>query len=317
MRPFLPAWLGWLVVSATIAIGVYASAIVDLAVGRVVAGAPLRWRGVFAEPARSAAALLLTGPVRTERPDARAWALAPALYLGLAAVCLAVIPLSSSGVVADVGAGIVVFGAAQALVVIPVFLHGWSSNSPFPMIGGFRFIAQALSYEMPNLLALLAVTVPAESLSVRDVVLDQQGLWNIVRMPPGLPLFLVAALGLSFWGPLNLPDGPDLAGGSTAEVAGSQLLVWRIARAAMLVATAAMGAAAFLGGWFGPWLPGPVWMLIKTLALLALMITAGHLSARVRPERFVVISWTVLIPIALLNVLLAAAVALIGGGGMS
>jgi NADH-quinone oxidoreductase subunit H len=134
-------------------------------------------------------------------------------------------------------------------------------------------------------------------------------------MPPGLPLFLVAALGLSFWGPLNLPDGPDLAGGSTAEVSGSQLLVWRIARAAMLVATAAMGAAAFLGGWLGPWLPAPVWMVLKTLALLALLIGAGHLSARVRPERFVVISWVVLIPVALANVLLAAGVALIQGRG--
>jgi len=122
---------------------------------------------------------------------------------------------------------------------------------------------------------------------------------------------------MSFWGPLNLPDGPDLAGGSTAEVAGSQLLVWRIARAAMLVATAAMGAVAFLGGWLGPWLPDAVWMLLKTLGLLALMIAAGHLSARVRPERFVVISWAVLIPIALVNVLIAAGVALAERGGAS
>jgi NADH-quinone oxidoreductase subunit H len=300
---------------ATIAIGVYVTAIMDSAVGQAVAGTRSRFREVLAGPARSAAALMLTSRAGTERPDAAAWALAPALYLGLAAVALAVIPLSPSAVVADVGVGMVVFGAAQALVVIPVFLHGWSSNSAFPLIGGFRFIAQALSFEMPNLLALLAVTVPAQSLSVREVVMNQQGLWNIVRMPPGLPLFLVAALGLSFWGPLNLPDGPDLAGGSTAETSGSQLLVWRMARAAMLVATAAMGAAAFLGGWLGPWLPAPVWMVLKTFALLALLIGVGHLSARVRPERFVVISWAVLIPIALANVLLAAGVALIQGRG--
>ena len=88
------------------------------------------------------------------------------------------------------------------------------------------------------------------------------------------------------------------------------LLAWQAGRAAMLVATAAMGATAFLGGWLGPALPGWAWMVLKTLALLVLLVASRHLAARIRPERYVVISWVVLIPLALLNVLIAAAVAL-------
>lgn len=296
-------------VGLAITIGAYVVAVADRAIASVVAGEPLR-SSVVAGPARSVALRLVQSRTTTERPDSGAWALAPALYLGLAAAALAVVPLSQTLVAADVGSGLVLFGAAQALAVIPVFLNGWSSNSMLPLIGAFRFIAQMLSFEMPNLLALLSVSVPASSLSLHDIVASQRGLWNVVRLPLGLPLFLFAAASLSFWGPVNLPDGADLAGGTQAETSGVHLLAWHAGRAAMLVATAAMGAAAFLGGWLGPGLPGWAWMVAKTLVLLVLLVGSRHVAGRVRVERYVVISWAVLIPVALLNVMIAAVVAL-------
>lgn len=302
-------WAGVIGVGVAVTVGVYVVAVTDRAVAAAVARTPVRW-SVVTGPARSAALGLVQGETTTERPDAAAWALAPALYLGLAAAALAVVPLSPTVVAADVEAGLVLFGALQALAVITVFLNGWSSNSVLPLIGAFRFIAQALSYEMPNLLALLSVSVPASSLALGDIVASQQGLWNVVRIPFGLPLFLFAAAGLAFWGPADLPDGADLAGGTQAETSGLHLLAWRIGRAAMLVATAAMGAAAFVGGWLGPVLPGWAWMVTKTLVLLILLVGSRHVAARVRPERYVVISWVVLIPLALMNVLIAAVVAL-------
>lgn len=305
-----PVWAAVGGVGGAIVAGAYVAAVADRAVAGVVAGDGPRWARSLAAPGRSVALGLVQGRTTTERPDARAWALAPALYLGLAAAALAVVPLAPGRVAADVPGGLVLFGAAQALTVIPVFLNGWSSNSMFPLIGAFRFIAQALSYEMPNLLALLSVSVPASSLALGDIVASQQSLWNVVRIPLGLPLFLFAAAGLAFWGPVNLPDGPDLAGGTEAETSGPHLLVWNLGRAAMLVATAAMGAAAFLGGWLGPGLPGWAWMVLKSAVLLVLLVASRHLAARVRPERYVVVSWAVLIPLALLNVIIAAAVSL-------
>jgi NADH-quinone oxidoreductase subunit H len=88
------------------------------------------------------------------------------------------------------------------------------------------------------------------------------------------------------------------------------LLVWELSRAAVLVATAAMGAACFLGGWWGPVLPGPVWVAVKTAVLLAVMVSTGHVLARVRLERFVVTAWAVLIPLALVDVFVGGVVAL-------
>jgi len=302
-------WAAVAGVGVAVAIGAYLAAAADRAVAALVAGDGLGW-SVLAGPFRAIALGMAQSRTTTERPDGPAWALAPGLYLGLGAAGLAVVPLSATVVAADVDGGLVLFGAAQALAVIPVFLNGWSANSMLPLLGAFRFIAQALSYEMPNLLALLSVSVPASSLALDDIVASQQDLWNVVRIPLGLPLFLFAAAGLAFWGPVNLPDGADLAGGTQSETSGVHRLAWQVGRATMLVATAAMGAAAFGGGWLGPVLPGWVWMVAKTLLLLLLLVATRHVAGRVRPERYVVISWVVLIPLALLNVLIAAAVSL-------
>lgn len=301
---------GAVIVLAALAIGVYVAAVLDRLVAGRIAGEALRPAPTLMAPLRESALLLLQQRSTTERPDSAAWALAPALLGALAAAALVVIPLGPSLALPDIDSGIVYFGAAMAMVMIAVFLNGWSANSMFPLIGGYRFIAQALSYEMPLALVLIAAALPAESLSVADIVRSQEPLWNVVRQPLGFPLYLVAALGLAFWGPLDLPDASDLAGGTAAELSGTALLLWRAAQLAVLVAVAAMGAAAFLGGWLGPWLPGPVWMVLKTTVVITLLVCAKHVFARVRLERFVVISWAVLIPLALVDVFLSGLFAL-------
>lgn len=299
-------------------IGIYAVAVLDRLVGRAVAREPLRLRAVLIAPVREAALLLMQQRISTERPDAQLWAFAPALLGALAAAGLAVVPASGgsgmTGSIPGMSAGIVYFGAAMAIVMVAVFLQGWAANSVLPLIGGYRFVAQALSYEMPLALVLIAAALPAQSLSVVEIVRSQHAVWNVVRQPLGLPLYLIAASGLAFWGPLNFPDGADLVGGTAAELSGAPLLFWKAARTAVLVAAAAMGAAAFLGGWWGPFIPGPLWMALKTLALLVIIILAGHLLDRVRLERFVVVSWVVLIPVALVDVFLSGLVALWTGG---
>lgn len=287
--------------------GVYLVAVLDRLIGVIVAGGAPRWASLLAQPARSAALLMLQQRRTTERPDAPAWALAPALFAGLAAVALAMAPLDRDLVAADPATGFVVFSAAITMVMIAVYLHGWSPNSAFALHGAYRYGAQALSFQIPFLLAMLATAIPAQSLSIVDIVDAQQPLWNVIRQPAGLPLYLVVGVAVSFWGPLNLPDGADLAGGTSVEDAGVARLLWQGARAAMLVAVAAMGAAAFLGGWWGPWLPGPAWVILKTITLLVALVASGHVLARVPIERFVLVAWVVLIPLALLNVFVSGA----------
>lgn len=265
---------------------------------------------VLVRPLQNAALLLRQEANVTERPDALLWTLAPATYAALAAAALTVVPLAEHVAIADVRTGIVLFGAAEALAMVAVFLHGWAPNAYLSLIGGYRFVALALSYELLSMFVLIAAALPAESLRVSAIVEAQAGLWNVVRQPLGLPLWLVVMLGVTFLGPANVADGADLASGTSSEVSGRQLLAWEVARGGMLGVFSLMAAAVFLGGWHGPLLPGWAWIALKAAAVMLLALGLRHHVGRVPAERAVRLLWTVGLPLAFLGLLQAGLVAL-------
>lgn len=278
--------------------GAWVFSVLDGMAAALVAGR--RPRPAPLAPLRTAALLLQRQANRTERPDAAAWTIAPALYLGLAAAGLAVVPWSAGAAPADVPAGIVAWGAVEALTVVAVFLHGWSANAPMALIGGYRYVALGLSAMLVSMFVLIAAALPAESLALSEIVASQRGIWNVVRQPLGLPLFLFVGLALAFWGPLDFADSADLAGGTASEVSGPPHLLWELARRAMLTAFAAVAATVYLGGWLGPWLPGPVWLALKTLLVLAVLALLGRAAARIATERVVGLVWVGLLPASFL-----------------
>lgn len=303
-------WLAIPVLLAVVVGGVYLVSVLDELFGEVVSGSRPNLGRSLRLPVRQAALLLCQSATRTEHPDRILWPVAPAAYAALAAAGMAVIPFAEGFAVADVRTGIVVFGAAEVLTFVAVYLHGWSANAPLALIGGYRSLVQGFSFMLLSMFVLIGVALPARSLSVGQIVEAQSGLWNVVRHPLGLPLFLVVGLGAALWGPLRLPDSRELAGGTVGEVSGPQRLAWEFARRAMLVSYAVMAASAFLGGYLGPWLPGPVWLLGKSVAMLAVFVALGHLVGRARPERFMAQAWTVLLPLSFLDILIAGVEAL-------
>lgn len=297
------------VVAGVLVAGVWVAAAVDSLIASAVAGG--RPAGAaLTRPVRRAAVLLSQRQTVTERPDVVLWRLAPALYGAMAALIVTVVPLAAGVAVADVRTGIVVVGAAEVVAMAAVYLHGWSANAYPSLVGGYRMFAMGLSYVLLSMFVLIAAALPAESLSVGAIVESQRGLWNVVRQPLGLPLWLLVGLGVAFRGPLSLPDGGDLGGGTAAEVAGAHRLVWEAARYAMLLAYAVVGAAVFLGGHLGPGLPGWAWMAAKTLLLLVVLVGSRHLSARLPVDRVVILVWTVLLPLAFLDLVIAGVGAL-------
>lgn len=296
-------------VFGVLGLGSYCVAVLDRLLAGVL-GTP-RGGSAWLSPLTRGAWLLTQHANATEAPDRQAWRLAPALYLALAAVGLALVPWSPTLVATDLATSVVLWGSLEALATVVIFLHGWSANSLLALIGGYRYVALGLSYILISMFVLIGVTLPAESLQLTRVVASQASLWNVVSQPLGLPLFLIVGLGMTFWGPLNLADSRDLAGGTAAEVSGPPRLVWDIARAAMLVAFSGVAASAFLGGWMGPWLPGPLWMVVKMLAVLIVLLWLGRVVPRISPERCVTLMWVVLLPLAFVDLIWAGIVALL------
>ena len=261
-------------------------------------------------PFRDAAALLVGQRIDTETPDAMNWRLAPVWYLTLAAIGLAVVPMSAAGALIESPVGIVIWGSCEALTIVTVFLHGWSPNAPFPLIGAYRYVAIGLPVMLPSMFVLIAAALPAESLSVTRIVAAQAEVWNVIRQPLGLPLFLLVGLTVTLRGPFDYADGADLGGGTSAEDSGAGRALWQVARLAMLVAFSAMAAAVFLGGPLGPWLPGAVWLWLKTAAVMALTVLAGHGIARTTPSRMLTLLWIVALPLSFMHLLIAGLEAL-------
>lgn len=294
------------VLFCVLAAGAWFATVLDRAALALIAGRPLS-AGLAVAPLRQAALHLVRQRVRTERPDAMNRLLAPALYLVLAAVGMSVVPFAPGFVVADLEAGIVLWGACEALTVVIVFLHGWAQNAPLPLIGAYRYVAVGLPAMLLSMFVLIAAALPAQSLAVAAIVESQAPVWNVVRQPPGLLLFLMLGLSLTLRGPFDYADSSDLAGGTSAEDSGPGRAAWQAARLAMLLSVSAMASAVFLGGYHGPWLPGAAWMLLKMAAVLAVLVAATHLLARLPPARMLTVLWTVLLPLSFLVLALVGA----------
>ncbi|MDP9022377.1 MAG: NADH-quinone oxidoreductase subunit H [Actinomycetota bacterium] len=306
--------LSVLLVGGVLAAGVLALTLVDAALSAAISGRG-SWRSVAGETFGRAVLVWQQRGTVTERPDVTLWLLAPGFYGACAVAAVAVVPVAEGIAAADVRTGIVVFGAVEVLTMVAVYLHGWSANSYLSLIGGYRFVAVVLSTLLISMFVLIGAALPAESLSFGAIVDSQTTLWNVVRQPLGLPLWLAVGLATAFWGPFQLADAADLAGGTSAETSGPHRLAWAAARRAMLVAYAVAGAAVFLGGHHGPWLPGWLWMAVKSIGVLTLLLALGHLVGRWRPERVVTVAWTVLLPASFVHLVVAGSVALLASGG--
>jgi len=239
--------------------------------------------------------------------DSLLWRTGGAGLVVVALLMVAVVPLGR-WTLADLPVGVVWFNAMDVVVWALVWLAGWGPNATHSLIGGYRFLAQALAYELPLMFALTAPAVAAGSLRVGDVVAAQQSLWFVVWMPVAFAVYCLAVVGFSFWGPLAPAAGVDIAGGVLSEVSGPDRLLVQTGRYALLAAGAAFAVPLFLGGGAGPLLPGWCWVLLKTLLLLSAFVAIRRRLPSLRADRFVEVGWMVLLPVVLLQVLVVALV---------
>ncbi|WNF30087.1 NADH-quinone oxidoreductase subunit H [Streptomyces sp. C11-1] len=230
--------------------------------------------------------------------------------LPVAAVLAAVVLPFGFRSLSDLPDGIVWFNAMEALAWAAVWLTGWGPNSTLSLVGGYRFLAQGLAYELPHMLAITTAALGAESLRVGSVVDAQAGLWFAVWMPAAFGIYLLSALAMAFWGPFDQPVGADAAGGAAAELSGVDRLLFLGGRWLLIVVAAAFAVPLFLGGGHGPLLPGWAWTVVKTVAVLAFLLWVRRRVPTVRMERYVELAWVVLTPLAVAQALVVAVVVL-------
>ncbi|SFN06133.1 MULTISPECIES: complex I subunit 1 family protein [Actinomadura] len=260
-----------------------------------------------AEPFREAARLLTSQRRVTAESDVLLTRIGVISLPVAAALAALVVPLGGSAAVGT-SVGVVWFNAMEVVAWASVWLAGWGVNAAFGLVGGYRFLAQGLAYELPHMFALITAALGAHSLDLRVIGDAQDGLWFAVWMPVAFAVYLVSAAAMAFWGPFGHPAGGDVAGGVLAELSGPDRLVFLAGRYGLLTVAAAVAVPLFLGGGSGPLLPAWLWSLLKACAVLALLVwTRRHLPV-LRMDRAMTAAWTVLIPAAVLQMLVVAIV---------
>ena len=264
-----------------------------------------------ADPLREAARLLRQRPRRTVEADLLLWRIASSALLPVALCMAALVPVGDR-TVGPSGLGVVWFNALDVTLWAFFWLLGWGANASFSLAGAYRFLALGLAYELPLMFALVAPAIAAGSLDPAAIAAHQDSLWHLVWMPVAFVGYCVGVLGFTLWGPLGAPTGRDIASGVLAELSGVDRLLVAAGRYALLVAGGAFAVPLFLGGTDGPWLPGVVWLVVKTAAVVALLVVVGERLSVLRPDKVLEVGWMVLLPLVVLQDLVVAVAAVTG-----
>jgi NADH-quinone oxidoreductase subunit H len=248
--------------------------------------------------------------------------MAPVISLFASLAVFSVIPFGGEATIPGTDYKIFLYVAQPNVALLLVFalgslsfygflVGGWASSSKYSLYGSMRAVSQLVSYEVSLALAVIGVVMMSQTLSLVGIVEAQQrdGIWYIVPQFVGFVVYLLASTAEVSRIPFDLPEAEgELVGGYHTEYGGMRWAMFQNAEYVALIAFSALASILFLGGYDGPVLPGPVWMLLKMFVFLFLSIWIRSTLPRVRYDRLMTFGWKVLLPVATANLLATSAV---------
>ncbi|MCX6277597.1 MAG: NADH-quinone oxidoreductase subunit NuoH [Bacteroidetes bacterium] len=260
--------------------------------------------------------------------------LGPSLTMFIALLTSAVIPwgpeieiagMKYSLQVADINIGILYIFAILSIGVYGIMIGGWASNNKYALLGAVRASSQMISYELAMSLAIIAIVMMTGSLSMSEIVRQQQGFhWNIFYQPLGFLIFLICAFAETNRAPFDLPEcETELVGGYHTEYSSMKLGFYLFAEYINMFISGAVMATLFLGGYHFPGLDklglSPnVFAFVSFMVFFTKITLFGFLFMwvrwtlpRFRYDQLMRLGWKNLIPMAILNVVVTGIVILI------
>lgn len=240
--------------------------------------------------------------------------LAPLIVAVPALLVFAVLPFGEKVIGADLNVGVLYIIAIGSFHVLAIIIAGWGSNNKFALLSSFRVVNQLLAYEVPLVLCVLAVILFARSMSTVDIV-EAQTIPYFVVMPVAGMIFLVCALAEANRSPVDLIEADsEMVAGYMVEYSGMKFAMFFIAEYVNLFATAIVISTLFLGGYkfFGlenaaPVL-SPVIVFVKAVFVIFCMLWFRATFPRLRFDHLIGFAWKLLVPLGLVNLILAAIV---------
>lgn len=226
--------------------------------------------------------------------------------------------------ITDVNIGILYVFGVVSLGVYGIMIGAWASNNKFSLLGGLRAASQMISYELAMGLALIALIMYTGTPSLKEMVqLQQQGYWNVLVQPVGFIVFLVCAFAECNRTPFDLAEAEnELIGGYTSEYSSMKLGFYLFAEYINMFISSAIIATLYFGGYDIPFVDestlnvnlaaglGALALFAKILFFIFVFMWVRWTIPRFRYDQLMNLGWKGLIPIALVNMLITAALIL-------
>lgn len=199
--------------------------------------------------------LMLKEDIVPAGADRGVFLIAPVIGVIAAFTAFALIPFASNFVISDLNIGILFVLGFSSLGIYGIILGGWASNSHYPLLGALRSSAQLVSYEVAAGIAIVGVILLSNSLSLVDIVKQQQnwGVWNIFLQPLAFFVYLVASVAETNRSPFDLPEAEsELTAGFHTEYSGFRFSLFFMGEYAAMILVSCIAVTLFFGGWLRP-----------------------------------------------------------------
>lgn len=248
--------------------------------------------------------------------DKKVFVLAPAIVAITVLMSFVIIPFAPDVMVVDLNIGLLFFLAMSSMGAYSIILGGWASNNKYSLLGAMRGAAQMICYEVFMGLSVMGVVLMAGSLSLRDIVIAQEGMWNVVPQFVGFIAFFIAGIAETHRLPFDIPEAEsELIAGFHSEYSGMKFGMFFIGEYLGITLISCLIVCLYFGGWLGPdFLPPLAWFSIKVFAFICVFILLRASMPRPRYDQLLEYGWKIILPLTIINVMITGAVLLMNSG---
>jgi len=298
----------------------------------------------FFQTIADAIKLLIKEDIMSKDTNKILFTLAPMIVFAPIMVIYGLMPFTERFVAIDLAAGLFLVFALSSLTTVGIVIAGWASNNKYSLLGGMRSAAQAISYEIPLVLAVISIAVLGGTLNLSDIVNAQSGgasylflfnwnvfSWNLWPAFIGFIVYFICSIAEVNRIPFDLPEAEsELVSGYNTEYSGMKFALFFLAEYSSLFIMSVLMATLFLGGYLSPFndylsnilfqnlisnqhilnifvhFEQAFWLLAKTYALILLIMWIRATLPRLRADQLMTFSWKFLLPLSLINLTIVA-----------
>lgn len=266
-----------------------------------------------------------------DKADKLLYFIAPFLVIIASVGTFSFLPWNKGADVLDFNVGIFLLTAVSSIGIIGIFLAGWASNNKYSVVSAMRGAVQLISYEMSLGLCLITAVILTGTMQISGIVAEQTGPWNWLIFKGHIPaiiaflVFLVAGNAEANRGPFDLAEAEsELTAGYHTEYSGMGFGFYYLAEYLNLFVVSGIATTVFLGGWAPinigvaafdgvmDFIPGIVWFLGKTFAVVWLLMWVRWTFPRLRIDQILKLEWKYLMPLCLINLVLMTIIVAFG-----